>query len=52
MQIGAVFVVVVMGPGLYALAVASEAIHFTGRIRLIIVCDQENAVKKLVDMVR
>ena len=33
-------------------AVALEAIKFTGLTRLIIVCDQENAAKNLVDMVR
>ena len=32
------------------LAVASEAIKFTGRTRLIILGDQENAVKNLVDI--
>ena len=36
----------------YALAVALEAIKFTGRIRMIIMSDQENAVKNLVDMIR
>ena len=36
----------------YALAVALEAIKFTGRTRLIIMSDQENAVKNLVDMIR
>ena len=33
-----------------ALAVALEAIEFAGRTRLIIMSDQENAVKNLVDM--
>ena len=31
---------------------ALEAIKFTGRTRLIIMSDQENAVKNLVDMIR
>ena len=52
-QSGAVFsAMVVKGGDPYAQAVALEAIKFTGRTRLIIVCDQENAVKKLVDVVR
>ena len=52
-QSGAVFsAVVVKGGDAYALAVALEAIKFTGRTRLIITSDQENAVKNLVDMIR
>ena len=43
---------VVKGGDPYALAVALEAIKFTGRTRLIIMSDQENAVKNLVDMIR
>ena len=31
---------------------ALEAIKFTGRTRLIIMSDQENAVKNLVDLIR
>ena len=42
----------VKGGDPYAQAVALEAIKFTGRTRLIIMCDEENAVKNLVDMVR
>ena len=34
------------------LAVALEAIEFTGRTRLIFMSDQENAVKNLADMIR
>ena len=52
-QSGAVFsAVVVKGGDPHALAVALDAIKFTGRTRLIIVSDQENAVKNLVDMIR
>ena len=52
-QSGAVFsAMVVKGGDPYALAVALEAIKFTGRTRLVIVKDQENAVKNLVDVVR
>ena len=36
----------------YALAVALEEIKFTGRTRLVIMSDQENAIKNLVDMIR
>ena len=36
----------------FALAVALEAIMFTARTRLIIMSDQEIAVKNLVDMIR
>ena len=43
---------VVKGGDPYALAVGLEAIKFTGRSRLIIMSDQENAVKNLVDMIR
>ena len=43
---------VVKGGDPYALAVAPEAIKFTGRTRLIIMSDQENAIKNLVDMIR
>ena len=52
-QSGAVFsAMVVKGGDPYAQAVALEAIKFTGRSRLIIMSDQENAVKNLVDMIR
>ena len=52
-QSGAVFsATVVKGGDPYALAVALEAIKFTGRTRLVILSDQENAVKNLVDLVR
>ena len=48
-QSGAVFsAMVVKGGDPYALAVALEAIKFTGRTRLIIMSDQENAVKNIV----
>ena len=43
---------VVKGGDPYALTVAFDAINFTGRTRLIIMSDQENAIKNLVDMVR
>ena len=43
---------VVKGDDPCALAVALEEIKFTGRTRLIIMSDQENAVKNLVDMIR
>ena len=44
---------VVKGGDPYALAVALEAIKFTGRTRLSIVSDQENPVKNFsVDMIR
>ena len=42
---------VVKGGDPYALAVALKAIKFTGRARLIIMSDQENAVKNQVDMI-
>ena len=49
-QSGAVFSAVVVKEGdPYAQAVALEAIKFTGRTRLIIMCDEENAVNNLVD---
>ena len=52
-QLGAVFsAMVVKGGDPYALAVALEVIKFTGRTRLLIMSDQENAVKNLVDMIR
>ena len=52
-QSGAVFPsMVVKGGDPYALAVALEAIKFTGRTRFVIMSDQENAVKNLVDMIR
>ena len=52
-QSGAVFAAMVVKEGVpYALAVALEAAKFTGRTRLIIMSDQENAVKNLVDMIR
>ena len=52
-QSGAVFpAMVAKGGDPYAMAVALEAIKFTGRTRLIIMSDQENAVKNLVDMIR
>ena len=52
-QSGAVFsAMVVKGGDPYALAVAVEAIKFTGRTRLIIMSDQENAVKNLVGLIR
>ena len=52
-QSGAVFsAMVVKGGDPYALAVALEAIKFTGTTRLIIISDQENAVKNFVDMIR
>ena len=52
-QWGAVFsAMVVKGGDPYALEVALEAIKFTGRTRLIIISDQENAVKNLVDLIR
>ena len=50
-QSGAVFSAMVKGDP-YALAVALEATKFTGRTRLIIMSDQENAVKNLVDLIR
>ena len=43
---------VVKGGDPCALAVALEAIKFTGRTWLTIMSDQENAVKNLVDMIR
>ena len=43
---------VVKGGDPYALAVALQAIKFTVRTRLIIMSDQENAVKNLVDLIR
>ena len=43
---------VVKGGDPYALAVALEAIKFTGRTRWIIMSDRENAVKILVDMIK
>ena len=42
----------VKGGDPYALAVALESIKCTGRTRLIIMSDQENAVKNLVDLIR
>ena len=52
-QSGAVFSAMVVKSGdPYALAVALGAIKFTGRTRLIIMSDQENAFKNLVDMQR
>ena len=42
----------VKGTDPYALAVALEATKFTCKTRLIIMSDQENAVKNLVDMIR
>ena len=52
-QSGAVIsAMVVKGGDPYALAATLEAIKFTGRTRLIIMSDQENAVKNLVDMIR
>ena len=52
-QSGAVFsAMVVKGGDPYALAVALEAIKFTGRTRLFFMSDQENAVKNLVDITR
>ena len=51
-QSGAVFAAMeVKGGDPYALAVALEAINVTGRTRLIIMSDQENAVKNLVGMI-
>ena len=50
---GVVFpAMVVKGGDPYALAVALGAIKFAGRTWLIIMSDQENAVKNLVDMIR
>ena len=43
---------VVKGGDPYALAVTLEAIKFTGGTRLIIMSDQENAVKYLVDIIK
>ena len=43
---------VVKGGDPHALAVALEAKKFTGRTRMIIISDQENAVKNIVDMIR
>ena len=52
-QSGAVFsAMAVKGGDPYALAVALEAIKFTGRTRLIIMGDQEHAVKNLVDLIK
>ena len=52
-QSGAVFsAMVVKGGDPDALAVALEAIKFTGRTQLIIMSDQEKAVKNPVDMIR
>ena len=52
-QSGAVFsAMMVKGGDPHALAVALEARKFTGRTRLTIMSDQENAVKNLVDMIR
>ena len=52
-QSGAVFsAMVVKGGDPYALAEALEAIKFTGRTRLIIMSDQENAVNNPVDTTR
>ena len=53
LQSGAVFsAMVVKGGDPYVLAMALEAIKFTGRTRLIIMSDQENAVKNSVDIIR
>eukprot|EP00959_Pyramimonas_sp_CCMP1952_P459337 9478092-Pyramimonas_sp.AAC.1 len=50
---GAVFAAMVhKGGDRYALAVNQEALRFTGRTSIIILSDQENAVKKLVNLVR
>ena len=43
---------VVRGGDPYAQAVALEALKFTGRTRMIMVSDRENAVKNVVDMIR
>ena len=52
-QSGAVFSAMVgKGGDPYALAVALEAIKFTGRTGLIIMGDQENGVKNSVDKIR
>ena len=52
-QPGAVFSAkMVKGGDPHAQAVALEAIKFTGRTRLIIMCDQEDAVKNLMDLIR
>ena len=52
-QSGAVFsAMVVKGGDPYALAVVFGAIKFTGRTRLIIMSDQETAVKNLMYMIR
>ena len=52
-QSGAVFSAMVeKGGDPHASAVALEAIKFTGRTRLIIIRDQEKAVKNLMEMVR
>ena len=51
-QSAAVFAaMVVKGGDTCALRVAFEALYFTGKTRLIIMSDQENAVKNLVDMI-
>ena len=47
-QLGAVFsAMVVKGGDPYALAVALEAMKFTGRTRLVVMSGQENAVQEL-----
>ena len=52
-QSGVVFsAMVVKGGDPYALAAELEAAEFTGRSRLIIMSDQENEVKNLVDTIR
>jgi hypothetical protein len=53
MQSGATVAAVVhKGADDYALAVAHESLQFTVRSRIIVLSDQENAVKKLASMVR
>ena len=50
---GAVFAAMVhKGGDNYALAVTNEALKFTGRSNIIILSDQENAVKRLINLVR
>ena len=52
MQSRPVFVAMpVKGGDPHALAVANEAIKFTDRTRLTVLCDQETAAKKIVNMV-
>lgn len=53
MQSGAVFSAAVnKGTDDYAIAVVNEALKFTGRARIMILCDQENSVNKLADILR